>query len=490
MYKRIGRVLLPLLFFCLLAVHAEAAEYDGYIIRIDPEVRLLSGDGGLPEGVDEVYAPEGLYHTSETELVRELEEAGRLAYAEPDWIVTLEDVPNDPACSDGLQWELPMLHMDYAWDKGITGVCENGEPVRIGVVDSGVFAAHEDLEGVRLLDGTNYCAEAGSAERSDLSDSVGHGTFITGILAAATGNGRGVAGLAPRAEIAPLKCFTAKTGKMSHVIAAIYGGVDDYHCQILNMSLAVSQAVDGQALSDAVAYAEERGVWIVAAVGNASGGSTGNDPVLYPAGYDTVIGVGAVNREKAAASFSYRNSSVFVTAPGQNLYGLNISAEEPYTTGSGTSYAAPMVSAAAALAPSVRPELTRAEFMDCLRETAEDLGEPGWDASYGCGLLDIGKLLETLENTWSVTGAGDGKQLAVRMTGLSPGSPVLLVQTVRDSGGRQTGVFLTEETAEPDGSLKRVLPLKEPGAGETLCVLALDQDFCPLRAGWSCGGEG
>ena len=88
-------------------------------------------------------------------------------------------------------------------------------------------------------------------------------------------------------------------------------------------------------------------------------------------------------REKAISYFSYQNDSVYITAPGQGLHGLGIASGTTYVTGQGTSYAAPMVSAAAALALSVRPELTPAEFRDLLRDTAEDLGEAGWDTVYG-----------------------------------------------------------------------------------------------------------
>lgn len=453
---------------------------------------MLSDGGGLPEGVEEVYAPEGLFRTDDAGLIRELEEAGLLAYAEPDWVVTLLDVPDDPGYINGEQWELSALHMDYAWNNGITGKQENGTRVRIGVVDSGVFAAHEDLNGTAIISGTNYCVSADSAERSDVSDSVGHGTFITGILAAATGNGVGVAGLAPQAEIVPLKCFTAKDGTLSNIVAAIYGGVDDYHCQVLNMSFGVKQSgvesglpENPGALEEAVAHAEEKGVILVAAAGNAPSGSTGNDPVLYPAGYDTVIGVGSVDREKAISKFSYQNDSVYITAPGQGLHGLGIASGTTYVTGQGTSYAAPMVSAAAALALSVKPELTPAEFRDLLLDTAEDLGEPGWDTVYGHGLLDIGGLLEILVDQWRLVEQAGERTLFVRMTGLVPDSSVWLVQTVHNSVGAQSGVSLTEKITAADGSLRCALPLGEIDAEETMLVLVLDSAFRPLRKGWN-----
>ena len=165
MKLRMRVVLLSLLCVFCVCGGAKAAESSGYIFRLEESAVVLSDGGGLPEGVEEVYAPEGLFRTDDAGLVQELEEAGLLAYAEPDWVVTLQDVPNDPGYINGEQWELSALHMEYAWNNGITGKQENGTPVRIGVVDSGVFAAHEDLNGTAIISGTNYCVSADSAER-------------------------------------------------------------------------------------------------------------------------------------------------------------------------------------------------------------------------------------------------------------------------------------------------------------------------------------
>ena len=239
-----------------------------------------------------------------------------------------------------------------------------------------------------------------------------------------------------------------------------------------------------------MSHAEEKGVILVAAAGNAPSGSTGNDPVLYPAGYETVIGVGSVDREKTVSYFSYQNDSVYITAPGQGLYGLGIASGTTYVTGQGTSYAAPMVSAAAALALSIKPELTPAEFRALLRDTAEDLGEPGWDKVYGHGFLNIGGLLEVLDDQWRLAEAAGERTLFVRMTGLSPDSAVWLVQTVHNRFGAQTGVSLTEKTAAADGSLRCALPLREIDTKETMCVLVLDSAFRPLREVWTLPDSG
>ena len=105
---------LPALFLALLlmAGTAAAAESEGYIFRMAESAALLSAEAELPAGVEEVRASENLYKTSDETLLRKLEEAGMLVYAEPDYVVTLEDVPDDPYWTNGTQWSLSMLGME------------------------------------------------------------------------------------------------------------------------------------------------------------------------------------------------------------------------------------------------------------------------------------------------------------------------------------------------------------------------------------------
>lgn len=485
MKKQLPHIFLTLLFCFAFLPAARAVDSAGYLFRMNETASLLSAEDeqALPEGVDAVYAPEELYRTDDPEVIRALDEAGLLDYAEPDWLVTLFDAPDDPAYTGGQQWSLPLLHMDYAWAQGIDGQAADGTRVRIGVVDSGLYAEHADLDGAHLLAGTNYTVSEIDSDRFDTSDTVGHGTFIAGLLSAVTGNGAGMAGLAPEAELVPLKCFTATKGRISDIVAAIYGGVDTYHCQILNMSFGMEQ--DVQALADAIDHAREQGVLLIAAVGNTTGGaaSTGNDPLQYPAAYDGVIGVGSVTRDKAVSRFSYQNDSVFLTAPGSEMYSLGYTDPTAYRTGNSTSYAAPMVTGAAVLALSVKPDMTQDEFSSLLQAAAEDLGDPGWDRVFGYGLLNIGGLLETLQTGTYLYREQGGFTLAVCMDGLTPDSTVYLAQTVTNDAGRQRRAYLTAQTADADGSLCCALPLRGTELGR-VTVLALDEAFRPLREPW------
>ena len=228
---------------------------------------------------------------------------------------------------------------------------------------------------------------------------------------------------------------------------------------------------------DAIRYAFEHNVIITAASGNLTRASTGNDPYYYPAGYDEVIGVGAVDESKTVASFSYQNDSVLVTAPGKSVIGLDCQGTVP-KKGSGTSFATPFVTGAAALARSADPMLTPLEFADLLAETAEDLGEPGYDHAYGYGLLNIPRLLDTLcKNTYHKRWDGESGSLSVSapVPASEDGYQVLLADY--DSDGRFLGMQTL--TAGNDRFI-RELALPETG-GQTVLMVIGQSSWTPLK---------
>ena len=379
-----------------LTATAAALDYDGYLMTVEFPPGLLSADTGLdadfPE-LEEVYAPAGLYKTDDLSVAEELRERGAKIRVEPNYIVTLDDAPltplDDAVLLDGAenpeeQWYDAPLGLDWTRQQGFLGA-----GVRVGVVDSGIFAEHQEFQGVNVLSGANYVP---NGDPSDVSDSYGHGTFVSGIIAAAH-DGVGLAGIAPAVELVPLKCFEGKTGSVAGIAKAIRDGVDTWRCQVLNLSLGLEN--DSPALRQAVEYAGNAGVVMVAAAGNLLRGehNPNGDPLNYPAAYPQVIGVGAVDSTLDLSSFSYRNGSVEVVAPGRTLRGPSPSNAARYVTGYGTSYAAPMVTASVALTLSARPDLSRDAFRAMLAHTVRDFGPAGYDTSYGYGLLSVGNLL-------------------------------------------------------------------------------------------------
>jgi subtilisin family serine protease len=488
-----------LLAACLLAgvvPPAAAAEpeeaSDGYIICLDEENRasLFPADRDLPDGVEEIYAPEGLYKVTDPDLVAELEESGRLEYAEPDYLVELDDTTTSSDSS--YQWSFDLIGMDYAQEMAVTGQTLSGEKIRVGVVDSGLYAQHEAFQNLTVADGANFCVQEGDPEYSDTSDAVGHGTFVTGVIAASLVREGGTLGIAPAVEIVPLKCFDTKQSLVSNIIRAIYAGVDEYHCRVLNMSLGTTATVRNKqelvSLKTAIDYADENGVILVAAGGNlTSSRSTGNDPLQYPAAYDNVISVGAVDSSKTVAAFSCQNTSIFVTAPGAALHSVGTASADAYTDGSGTSYAAPVVTAAAALALSVDPSLTPAEFMALLADTAEDLGTPGRDNAYGYGLLRVDRLLQAMLEGWLVAGDDEtGYTLSAWRRSIQGDEDILAAEAAYDASGQLLDLrILATEAPEYGAVTIRNLSVPKIENAATVKILLLQSGtWAPLGPWW------
>lgn len=466
MEKKICVLLAVLLALPMLAGFTGEAEYNGYLLKLRPGANICTvfSERDVLEPVTE-----DVYRTEDAGLIRELTEAGLVLCAEPDYLVELYETPNDPCLTSetNRQYVPEMIGLEYAWNAGITGAS-----VRVGIVDSGLYTDHEDLDQSRLVPGWNYCDE-----NDDTSDEVGHGTFVAGVIAARTGNGLGVAGIAPGVELVPLKCFTTKKGQTSDIVKAIRGGVDTFDCDVLNMSFGLFS--DSEFVRDAVEYAAQRGVLMAAASGNLDGGvaSTGHDRLNYPAAYSSVVGVGAVDANGSAAAFSYQNESVWVCAPGVNVIGLGIGSRSHYYTSSGTSFATPVVSAMAALALSVDPGLTIEGFQALLRDTAADRGQPGYDTAYGYGVVNAGRFLRTLRGETGEDGA------YAYLTGLAPQEQVLIVQAAYDGTGRMLDVVTETVRADGNGILcVSGFPVRKAEGAVRGRLMMLDSSLCPLRA--------
>ena len=307
--------------------------------------------------------------------LRHLLQEDSLEWFEEDGEAVLLEDSDDPPAED-ISWNLAMICAD---DASLGSY--RGQGVRVGVIDSGV-RSHPDL-AANLLPGCNYITGTGDPENT--TDNYGHGTKVAGLLAASGGDSR--IGAAPEASIVPLKCTDGKSVKISTICRAIYGGIDDFGCEVLNLSLGVK--TDYQSLREAIAYAAEKDVVVVSAVGNG-----GTRTEYYPAAYKTVIGVGSVDRTESWYDRSNYNNSVFVMAPGVDV--LSTSRFGGYEEGTGCSFAVPQVSAAAAVMRSIDPSLSVEKVMQILSETARDKGSAGYDQYYGYGILNIGACVEAL----------------------------------------------------------------------------------------------
>ncbi|KQP81360.1 hypothetical protein ASF35_15005 [Aeromicrobium sp. Leaf291] len=286
------------------------------------------------------------------------------------------------------QWGLTRLQAETVWTRANGAATRTTRRAVVAVLDTGVDATHSDLRG-NVGAGYDVLAPGTSA-----ADPNGHGTHVAGIVAAVAGNSRGVAGLAPRAAILPIRVLDSAGRGTSDAVARGIVRAADRRPHVINLSLSIPG--DDPAVRQAVAYAQRRGVLVVAAAGNTGCGLFGR--TQYPAAYAGVVGVGSLDSSLAASRFSSCGSWVDVAAPGggiwstvprQNRVGCS---GTYYCSLSGTSMAAPHVAAAAAMAMS-RRGWSAGTVAARLESTARDLGARGKDRTYGAGLLDVRALV-------------------------------------------------------------------------------------------------
>ncbi len=289
-------------------------------------------------------------------------------YAVPDYERALTRAPNDPILDQ--QWALGTIGAYDAWN------VTTGNAIVVAVIDTGVDSGHVELSG-RVLPGFN--AITGSAAASDDN---GHGTAVAGLIAASGDNGEGIAGLCWRCVILPVKaCLSNGRCRDSSVISGIRWATDN-GARIINLSLGGS--IDSPALYDAVRYATDRGVLIIAASGNER--AEGNTP-NYPAAYAETIAVGATGYNDEVTGFSNTGEFIDLVAPGIDI--VTTLPGNGYGRATGTSFASPFVTGAAALVLSVRPDLSSHDVRCVLATAADDRGPPGRDSEYGYGRLNV-----------------------------------------------------------------------------------------------------
>lgn len=279
-----------------------------------------------------------------------------------------ESVPDDPEWP--AQWGPAAVGMPDAWD-----IEAGSTAVKIAIVDSGIDADHPDLATVHLEIGTDF------VERdADPQDENGHGTHVTGIAAAARGNGVGIAGMA-RATVLVIRVLDdAASGNCLDVALAILEAVAR-GAHVVNLSLSCS--ADYAPLHLAIQAANAAGVLVVASAGNV--GASGACP-SFPGSYGEVLSVAALDSPTGSAWYSCAGVSVDLAAPGTEV--LSTWLGEGYASQSGTSMAAPHVSGLAALVKARWPGETAAGIRARLETTATDLGEAGRDPRFGAGRID------------------------------------------------------------------------------------------------------
>lgn len=301
-----------------------------------------------------------------------LERLGIAEWAQPRYKVEPMYVPNDPAIPDA--WHLEKIKAFEAWD------IERGDTtVVIANTDAGIQFEHEDMGNIKYnyddpLNGLdddndgyvdNYRGWNFPANTNNPTATLSpHGLATSGLHSASADNGKGAAGTGFRCKFLPLR-IDGPNGFTHGYEAVVYAA--DHGCKIINASWGNTRP--SPLGEEAIRYAIAKGCLIVAAAGN-----SGLDEKYYPASYPGVLSVGATDTEDGiwADSTGLRstyNNTVDIVAPGKKVH--VVSHSNGYSTSSGTSFAAPIVSGAAALVWSKFPHYTAAQVAERLRVTAD-----------------------------------------------------------------------------------------------------------------------
>jgi hypothetical protein len=375
--------------------------------------QALSGKGirvqSVAPGLSRASVPVG---ENEAAFAAKLESQG--AVVQPNYLYRVLGAPSPNDTLYGTnQFHLTQIDAPGAWNV-------TTDTARIAVIDTGADFAHPDLQG-RLVKGKDFCptfntsTQVCSGEDDDPSEgpsnlgtgNSGHGTHTTGIIAAATNNGTGVAGLTWGGQVLVVKVFDGQ-GEFTDsatLAKAIEFAADPARgaAKVINMSLGLKTPDltknPDKLIADAIVYADSKDVLVIASAGNYQPGvPDATKKLYYPASDPLVIPVGAVDPYNTISGISARGSNKLIMAPGQGVGFLPTGEVGIWSTKSGggyearygTSESAPQVAAVAGLIRGQDKTLTALATRGILQTTARSLGDP---ATFGFGLLQAGAAL-------------------------------------------------------------------------------------------------
>ena len=407
--------------------------------------------------------------------IKSLRDDPQIEYAEPNYRVRAMAAPNDTGYP--FQWHYPLIDLPAAWDT-TTG----NSQVIVAVVDTGILSRHPDLTG-QWVNGYDFVSNADRARDGDGIDpdpedpgdgdstasNSFHGTHVSGTVAAAGNNGIGVAGVAYNARIMPLRALGAggagttydvdQAVRFAAGLANDSGTLPARPADIINLSLGGAPfSQSSQALYRQVRAA---GVVMVASAGNEA-----SSRPSYPAAYDGVISVAAVDAQRQRANYSNTGSSIDLAAPGGDsgvdlngdgypdgvlsTGGVGTGGSFGYTFLSGTTMASPHVAGVIALMKSVNAELSPADI-DALilrGDISDDLGTPARDDQYGHGLVNAQQAVLAALAAGGNTPA-DNPRLSASAGALNFSGSVDVLELELRNGGNGDLVLLDVAASEP-----------------------------------------
>ena len=342
----------------------------------------------------------------------------------------------------------------------ITGELEgDGSGVMVAILDSGILP-HQLFDDVYIV---HIDLAGGGVEGAG----AGHGTAVASIIS-------GSGGVAPNAELFVVRVLDdAGAGHSFHAAEGVVQAVDQ-GVKIINMSLGLYQ--DTALIRNAVRYAHERGVLMVA--------SAGNDAYLglpYPAAYPEVISVTAIDATHKQAIFPNQSDQIDFAAPGVGI--LAAQDETGTTFFTGTSAAAPFVSGTLAALVSADPERSSKETVDLLRRHLNDAGAIGEDQVYGGGIMDWDRIRErnqpgradvSLAAIYLQPDATPGTMMPIEVVVQNRGTKWLAASSLEVLIGEADPVQFTIESMGPGQSTARTVYAAVPAqdSGESLRIAA------------------
>ncbi len=436
--------------------------------------------GNSNEGVERIYTvtlPDG----QASQLISQMRGSGRFEYVEENRLMQVDEVqilpsdytPNDDSLS--AQWYIDYIRAPQAWD-----ITRGDATVRIGILDTGIDYDHPEFDGQLAInsaedangngryepwpdtelrngisgdfdgidnDGNGYTDDVIGYDfvdqprnpfggdyfgpDPDPRDDNSHGTLVAGVIGAKSDNQYGGSGLVPRCKLVTIRAFAATGGGEDDDIARAIIYAADNGIKILNCSF--GEVYNSKVMHDAIRYAYARGVVMIASSGNGTG-----DNLHYPSGYNETISVSASaadlnNGREFLWPLSSYGLTVDLCAPGSNIFTttpLDTASDgsvSAFTRTQGTSFAAPMVSSAAALLFAKSGPLTPEQVRGTVTTSADDLNETGWDHFTGAGRLNL--------------------ERALKVVG---GSNVQIVSPVSDRGSNADSIYIVGSVLDPE----------------------------------------
>ncbi len=373
----------------IIVVYADSGKDNVKDLELTTEV-VISGEQ-LSNRVDLIEVSD---ETNVDALMADLAQNPNVLAVDQNDKIQVTALPNDPYVVNGSAWQFQKIGADQTWNQ-----ISNAEPVVVAVIDTGLNVNHPDLIGNTVA---GYDFVTGKTAVVDLA---GHGTAVSGCIAAVTNNGMGTAGISGLAniKIAPYRTGGEYSGDtqldVAYICAAILKAAERPEVKVINMSFGGYGTFSSLAV--AVNEAVSAGKIVVASSGNeGESWNSRTGQYSYPASYDHVISVGAINRDNSRASFSQYNDRVDLVAPGQSV--LTTARTGGYEYASGTSFSSPIVAGACAVLLAADSGLDAESVETILKSTALDLGTTGSDSYYGSGLIQLNSAVAAIHSNETV----------------------------------------------------------------------------------------